>query len=292
MTITQICRSTRYLIERHILRRRYLVAKAKAGTEFAFCAPDAVGRYLYKHGTYETEVADYLFGIRPGNNSGWFVDVGANIGYYSVQMARRGFRVLAVEPDPVNCDLLNENIRRNDCITIRTVRAALSDTCGTQPFYRYPEKNLGRHSLLPINQGEAINVPTRRLDSLLGEQGIALEDIAIIKIDIEGYEPLALRGMEQTLRAASPVVVAEFSPGLMAAGGLEAKEYVQFMQDLGYSAARLGDTGTRPITSNALLATPCEQSLNLLWARDSQVAASESNSYLLNTDIKPLCDVA
>ncbi len=263
MSLTTLRKSIQYTGARHLFGRRRLIAKANSGARFVFQVADAVGRTIYKKGTYEPELSNYLLDWKPEASDGIFVDVGANIGYYSVHMALRKISVLAFEPDPLNHELLTKNLALNMCTGVESMQLALSDCEGVAPFYRYPEKNLGRHSLLPINDSKPIQVPTKTFDQVLEEQHIAPSRIEMIKIDVEGFEPLVLKGMEWTLAEGNPTIVAEFSPSLMAQGGLKTEEFVEFMTARGYSASTLTDI----LSTEQVLALPPENGTNLIWKR-------------------------
>lgn len=271
MSLKTLYRSIKYTTARHLIGRRRLVARAQSGARFAFQAADAVGRRLYKHGDYEPELSHFLLNWEPQTAKGLFVDVGANIGYYSVHMALKDIRTWAFEPDPLNYSLLTQNLQRNHCDNHGRTEAhqfALSDEKGTAAFYRYPEKNLGRHSLLPINEGTPIEVPTLIFDEFVEEKGVKAEEIEMIKIDVEGYEPKVLKGMQKTLSQGNPTIVAEFSPSLMKAGGLDMPGFLSFMLELGFGVEQITRTGLKKLEVKSLLEVlPYDEGTNLLWRK-------------------------
>jgi hypothetical protein len=88
------------------------------------------------------------------------------------------------------------------------VHAAAHERDGSADFYEAPPEKFGMGSLAPQFHTRPVTVPTRRLDSLAGELGLARVDA--LKIDVEGLEASVLRGAEQLLRAFRPPVVFEF----------------------------------------------------------------------------------
>jgi FkbM family methyltransferase len=123
------------------------------------------------------------------------LDVGANIGIYTLLAAKRGAYVIAIEPDPNNVIALRRHIELNgfaDSVTV--LEMAATDRSQLLTLYRYPE-NSGGSTL--FGKGEGIVVEGRTIDSL------DLPPVEVCKMDIEGAEVLALRGAKDTL-ARSP----------------------------------------------------------------------------------------
>jgi FkbM family methyltransferase len=122
--------------------------------------------------------------------------VGANFGLYTVLAAKRGARVFAIEADPINAAMLRHNIDLNglgDWVTIFEVAATESEQ--TFPLYRN-WLNMGESNI--VQKGQPCGtVSGRTIDSL------ALPPVDVCKMDIEGAELMALRGMQQTM-ARSP----------------------------------------------------------------------------------------
>jgi FkbM family methyltransferase len=124
------------------------------------------------------------------------LDVGANIGFYTLLAAKRGARVFAVEADPLNAAMLRHHVEMNgfsERVTIFEIAA--TDAAKATPLYRHPF-NLGESNIVAIGQHSGM-IEGRTIDSL------DLPPIDICKMDIEGAELMALSGMEKTL-ARSP----------------------------------------------------------------------------------------
>jgi FkbM family methyltransferase len=143
---------------------------------------------------YEKESREaFCAAIRPGVT---VLDVGANIGLYTLLAAKRGARVYAVEADPLNAAVLRHHVEINGFREQVTVfEMAATDGQRTVPLFRNP-LNLGESNI--CSRGEPCGtVPGRMLDSL------DLRPIDVCKMDIEGAELMALTGMQATL-ARSP----------------------------------------------------------------------------------------
>ena len=179
-------------------------------------------------GLYELDIARVLKRLlRPGDH---FVDGGANIGYFTLTAATlvgpRG-RVDAFEPMPETHARLAENVSRNgfDAI-VRRHQAALSDHAGQAQFHYYlgPHFNHGCSSLFTTAGVETrdVTVETRRMDDALSGTTPRL-----VKLDVQGAEPLVVAGMEGLLKGdAPPAVIAEYYPPCSDAAGFAPRETI------------------------------------------------------------------
>ncbi|WP_341872332.1 FkbM family methyltransferase [Lutibaculum baratangense] len=124
-----------------------------------------------------------------------FIDIGANVGLYSLfvaGLAPRG-QILAVEPQPDMFERLLYNIAQNDAGTIKALRCALADREGELTLF-VEDQNRGESSIKFLGSeegsGNAIKVPARTLLGVIREEGFARIDA--IKIDVEGAEDLVM----------------------------------------------------------------------------------------------------
>lgn len=123
-----------------------------------------------------------------------FVDVGANVGAYSLFVAAKAglkARILAIEPQPDVFDRLAYNIRQNPFGTIKAVACAVADKSGELTLFLDP-RNQGESSVKIVGSSQAsmIRVPAVTLHDLLNEEGFARVDA--MKLDVEGAEDLIL----------------------------------------------------------------------------------------------------
>jgi FkbM family methyltransferase len=145
-----------------------------------------------------------------------FVDAGANIGTHTVYAMKTGCfaRAVAFEPEPRNADLLRLNIKTNDLAgRVTVIERAVGERAGSAVLHLHP-RNKGHHSIgtPPSYDGlERIDIQTVRLDAALAEEGISAEAIGLVWIDVEGYEPQALRGLGSIIERAVPLAI-EYAP--------------------------------------------------------------------------------
>ncbi|MGE3809686.1 MAG: FkbM family methyltransferase [Gemmataceae bacterium] len=166
---------------------------------------------LLEHGTYEeTETNLVRRLLKPGDT---FIDVGANIGWYTLIAARLvgpTGKVIAFEPEPTNFALLKKNVEANGLTNVVLVQKALSDKPGSLKLY-INEENLGAHSITHgPDEKNYVEVEALPLDDYLrGEK----KAINLIKIDCEGAEGLILAGMTSTLKHQEDMnLLVEFAP--------------------------------------------------------------------------------
>jgi len=160
------------------------------------------------------------------------VDAGAHVGYFTCQAARlvgpRGL-VLAFEPAPRNYELLTANVWRNGFTNAVCFPWALGEAAGFAPL-QLSATNTGDHRLHG-SSGQTVTVRVAALDEVLAIRG----PVDVVKLDVQGSERAAVRGMEQLL-AASPsvLVVAELSPADARAAGTEPRELLTYYRSLGF----------------------------------------------------------
>jgi FkbM family methyltransferase len=144
--------------------------------------------------------------------TGWTViDIGANVGEYAIPAARmiREGKVVAVEPEPNNYSKLLQNIRINNLTNIISVKVAIGAKEGWFPINRLP--GLCQETPTKIDTN---NVRVTTIDALISE--LCIPNVDIIKIDIEGWEWLALQGCVDTIRRFHPRLIVECHNGCLA----------------------------------------------------------------------------
>src|SRR3990167_9467361 len=156
------------------------------------------------------------------------VDIGAHIGYYSrifSKLAKKGGAVYAFEPDQDNYKLLKFNTKNSK--NIRIFNEALSDKAGSISFYK--SNNTGCHSIVTQNSvKEVATVPTQTLDNFIQENKVAKIDL--IKIDVDGGEPVVFDGCKNIFKQSSLIIVMEFTPDNFQKLGLSPFSFLNNLQ--------------------------------------------------------------
>ena len=175
-----------------------------------------------------------------------FLDVGANLGYYTALAARAvgpNGRVLAVEPDPDSFGYLEQTIAANAVGNVQAFPVAASDAPATLPLYISTD-NRGDNRLYASGEDRPqVEVAARPLDALLRENKI--DTVDLIKIDVQGYEPKVISGLRETI-AASPnlTLLTEFWPQGIDEAGEDANEFLQTLRELGLTLHELQPDGS------------------------------------------------
>ena len=186
-------------------------------------------------------------------SAGVFADAGAHIGLFSSLAGRYGSPGLVVfsfEPDPYNQRAFRWNMIHNRCRNVRLFPAAVSDTKGTARFL-VSDGTIGSSLVLgrtKIGGTHQLEVKTVALDEVLRD---TISKPILVKMDIEGAEITALRGMADTLRGAQRIAVfCEVNPEALAAGGQKPMDLVAALRDAGLQVFFISDAagGLIPIT--------------------------------------------
>ena len=229
-----------------------------------------LGWSVHFFGTYEpevqTEIRRYL---KPGGTA---IDVGANVGWHTLLMAARAGstgRVYAFEPNNSTRRRLVSAVEANDLAHVTVDGRAVADLVGASgfqaPLAGHVWDGTGRLIAAPAQekregqegregrerQTTAIECTT--LDAFVAERHI--ERLALVKIDVEGWELSVLRGARHMLNVLRPVVVFEYDPAYVSRSGGAAEDVTRCWSDAGYElfaldprrppalVARLGDRG-------------------------------------------------
>jgi FkbM family methyltransferase len=170
--------------------------------------------------------------VKPGHV---FVDLGANVGYYSLIAAKlvgpRG-RVVAVEADPENNDRLQTNIVLNNFHQVVSVSKGVADRQGVLQLHRDLGHNQGAHTFAngaASSAGPQVQVDT--LDRILQEVDVSQVDF--IKLDIQGFEARALKDSEVFQHR--PIIMTEVAEAELALAGSSKEEYLSLLLSHGYS---------------------------------------------------------
>lgn len=258
-----------YFIHRWILHTSFLVAYLpKFKLYFKFKTQDVIGRHIYKGRVHEEELTNFLLGYLKFEEGDCWFDIGANIGWYSLVISQQFSSkptAYAFEPDPLNYSLLKENIKLNDAGSIIAENQALSDQEETKLLYQYPAKNSGRHSLLPLTDVPGIKVATTSLDRFIVQRQIDVSTIKFIKMDIEGYEYVALKGAK-TLLHKVPYLLCEFSPAYMKRGGIRSQDLLDLMNQYNYQPFKITDHQLHLLSQQEILSFT--SNVNIFWKKN------------------------
>jgi FkbM family methyltransferase len=175
----------------------------------------------FKRRQDRTEIAWMRRVVRPGDQ---ILDIGANIGFYTSLLSEwvgSTGHVHAFEPEPTNFKHLSASMDGRKNVTL--VPKAVSDRSENLLIYTSPNLNVDHRTYKITNYEMAIPVQAVSIDDYVGGRF----QVDLVKMDIQGYELSALRGMEKTI-AANPAIIifSEFWPhGLRQSGGSACRAY-------------------------------------------------------------------
>ena len=165
------------------------------------------------------------------------IDVGANLGYYSLlasSLVGPSGRVVALEPNSENCRLLLSSLRLNDITNVQLLPVAADRATG----WAYYSTHVGSNGGL-IDDGELLShpgtvVPTFRLDDLV--EG----PVGFLKMDVEGAEGRVVEGATQLIARDRPIVTTELKEEMLRrVSGTTVAEYLGSFEKLGYTPSLL-----------------------------------------------------
>ncbi len=195
---------------------------------------ESISNVLRHHFTWQRQLTQFIAQVlRPGDV---FVDIGANLGYFTLVAANavgRSGCVHAFEPEPRNFALLQRNVVLNSFSHVACHQMAIGARSSAATLH-LSGANLGAHSLMDKQDlGDGITVPLKTLVDALANESRPLR---MIKIDIQGLEMDVLKGMEGRLapQQPRPEIVMEFSPKDIQSSDPDLLYFRDFVQRFGY----------------------------------------------------------
>lgn len=219
------------------LSPRTVTTTTQFGAQLRCAVPtDQIGTFIYLFGIWEPHVTAWISSrLKPGDV---FVDVGANLGYYSLLASRlvgETGKVIAVEASPSICEMLKTNVALNGATNISTINMAVTEKSGSVDIHRGPAFNLGLtsiHDTHPASVFEA-SVPSGPLAAVVGSD---LSRARLIKIDVEGAEWEVVRGLADALPSLrdDAELVMEISPQKGHRRGESVESILELFRSHGY----------------------------------------------------------
>ncbi len=223
--------------DRYLLRFLKPESILVEGHRIALDEKDSLRLSLYAYEPFETEILKRE--ARPGQV---VVDAGANIGYYTLVLARavgeRG-RVFAFEPVGSNLRLLETNVELNAYENVTLVQKAVTDRTGLAQIHLSTVCG-GDHTLYVAGKHwPSVTVETTSLDDYFRSYPGKID---LVKMDVEGAEGYVLRGMERELDANREMkIITEFWPYGLQKSGIRPQEFLDSLVDSGFELFRVDE---------------------------------------------------
>lgn len=219
---------------------RILTMTADCGDHrMTFSPHDYIGRKIYRKGHFERENVERLLAtlrerhLLPDGTV--LLELGGNIGTQTLYFALSGaFRhIVTVEPDPRNFMLLRTNVTQNGLDEqITAINTAAGESEGTLDFFLNRDNHGKSSAIRQSDRDIATTVPVRPVTAILSDTGLKPEEVGLIWMDIEGYEPVAARSMTLLMERRIPFYM-EFSPVFYGPEGSQAfiEHLARFYED-------------------------------------------------------------
>ena len=228
------------------------------------------------HEPQETALLERI--VQPG----WVAaDIGANIGYFSLVMARavgRGGTVVAFEPEPANAALLRENVALNGYTNIVVESMGVAASPGEMTLFRADGNTVDHRVYDAGDARRSIAVPVTSLDDYFRNAN----RLDLVKVDVQGAEALGLDGMRDLFSRGLPrYMLIEFWPEGLQRAGADPAQILDTLQRAGFRLcdAACGDDG-REIDTAQILATCTPANgkfVNLICTREGSPPPGDHN---------------
>jgi FkbM family methyltransferase len=201
------------------------------GIKFAIDKTDLSVGLPLKRGDFEPHLMKfYMDQLRAGMT---FIDVGANIGIYSMLAAKlvgQEGRVLSFEPNSENCRLIMLSAHRNGFRNVTLFPLALGNDVGHVLFSTHIGSNGGLIPDSHLSHDSCVVVPILRLDDLVETR------VDCIKMDVEGAEGLVSKGASRLIKKHRPIITSEFSLEMLGrVSGMAGTDYLRYFESKDYN---------------------------------------------------------
>ena len=207
---------------------------------------DIVSKYILRNGAWESSetqslLSSLLYYTKKKNISKkdvYVLDIGANIGWYSIFLGNNGFNIISFEPSPTNYYILLKNYCLNQNIDMIIINKGLDIEEKNTTIY-HPLKNSGDaivfHNNFESNKSNFFSeeIKLTKLNNYI--EFLKDKYLALIKLDIEGSEGKAIRGgIDLIIKYHIPFIFMEFQPKLLKNQGTDPKEFLEIFENNGY----------------------------------------------------------
>lgn len=191
------------------MHRSLVKLTTKRGKVLSAFEGDAITQEIQKKGEYDSNIlnslADVLGDIKPETS----LDIGANIGNHALVIADYSRHLIAFEPVDFIFQVLKVNVEQNNVKNAEIVNVGLSDVDQEMEIFIPDNANLGSSSL-EVMEGDGQRLKVR---TLIGDEYLAqrqVNQVDFIKMDVEGHEVPALKGLKHTIQQHQPLLLLEY----------------------------------------------------------------------------------
>ncbi len=244
-----------------LLKNRKIGASSNiqmSGARVSLNLGNFIDYWIFMDGSYEGAWIEKVKDLVDGKT---FIDIGANIGIYTLSLFKKAKCVYAFEPEKKNYQRLVHNLKINSVTNVKTYRCAIANKNGVGILY--VSKNDGAWNSLSIPySGGKQKVETITLDFFVGSGKV--HNVGLIKIDVEGAELDILGGSHKTLQRFHPPILIEFNGPRSQLSGYSLKDMYKLITKYNYRGYRLADNRLAPLKISSL---PSDFNDNILFIR-------------------------
>ena len=234
--------------------------KTKLGTTLVLDRNDSLNLSFNK--IYELNVVEYLNRILKKDFN--VIDIGANIGYYTTYFSNKSSmgKIFAFEPEIENLNILYKNIDINNCKNVKVFANSVGEEDKDSYLY-LSQDNTGDHRCYDVSNDKRL---TQKIIQVKLDNIDFSVKIDLIKIDIQGFEYSAIKGMSQLIKRDRPIVISEFWPNAIKSNGDNPIDILHFFNDLGYSVVNLENSKRIGVNEFNMISKSHKNDLNLLFS--------------------------
>lgn len=230
---------------RRAFRLHTVAATDSSGLRYALSPDDLVQREILHDGAYEPRTLALMRRLLRAGDT--MVDVGGHVGQYALNAAQcvgPSGRVVVVEPHPRTHLYLLNNIQLNGFQNVTPVLGAITDRAGVVEMTSI-EGNWGASRRTAAErEGSRFRVLATPLGELLERLGV--EGVTLLKIDVEGLEPVVLRSLDLRGRLRPRHIILEYVPDLLLEQGEIASSVPDLLRTAGYRLSDIAGTAFVP----------------------------------------------
>jgi len=222
--IRALMRAASFQVRARLLHRRTLARLGDRSQVWVDLHRKGASKVVYANPPDHPEMLTWRRALRPGD---LFIDVGANIGSYTIWAAELGAEVIALEPAKDTFALLTENVALNG-YQVNPIEAAAGSACGVTRF------TAGQDCVNRVDPEGSVETMMVTIDSIIQDR-----TVAGMKVDVEGFEIEVLRGCERALSEHRiGLIQLEWNASSTAAVGADRRPVAELLTGHGYSLCR------------------------------------------------------
>ena len=194
------------------------------------------------------------------NKDIYFIDVGANVGWYSFFIGKYGYKILSFEANKVNNYILYKNYCLNKDVSLSIINKGLDEEDKTCKIIT-ANKNIGNGAIFCENTEKSDvyflgdvynNIELTKLSKYM--KFLSEKNVALMKIDVEGYEPKVIKGGEEIItKYHIPFIAMEFDINFIQLHQINALEFLKIFENNGYKFSMVDFLSKKYISSEELI---------------------------------------